>query len=73
MSHGIREVLRSGQGSLNNRDIDGSYINPNRYVRARKDYNTLDYSDVTYGDPEGSIDRLNPTGLITKNPLPGKG
>ena len=48
--------MQFSQGSLNNKDIPGSNVNLNRYERNnRQGYDTLDYSDVTYGNKEGSL------------------
>lgn len=38
-----------------------------RYVRNRKDYNTLDYSDVTYGNVEGQTENVINNSLIRRN------
>jgi hypothetical protein len=65
---------------LRNFDIEGSTINPDKYDRQRKDYNTLDYSDVTYGNKEGAtpgdgnVAHLNKRNNIGKSTIPmGRG
>jgi len=63
-----------------NWDIAGSTINHSKYDRQRKDYNTLDYSDVTYGNKEGNapgdgnVAHLNKVNNVGKSHLPlGRG
>ena len=40
---------------MNNKDIVGSNVNLQRYERNNRGYDTLDYSDVTHGNNEGSL------------------
>ena len=54
-------------GALQNWDIPGSTINHQRWSRERKDYNTLDYSDVTYGNKEGGMGDGNVAHLNKRN------
>lgn len=53
----LKEKIRNSNIRFNNfnLDIDKSYPNPNKYLRLNKDYNTLDYSDVTYGNVDNKF------------------
>jgi len=57
---------------LFNSDISGSNVPHDRFVRKRKDYDTLDYSDVANGNHQGNIENSgNIIGWVRSSP--GKG
>ena len=61
------------KGSLYNKDIHGSTVDPKKYARAPRQYSTLDYSDVTHGSAEGRLDVRHLPGLSVSKPALGQG
>jgi hypothetical protein len=53
----LKDAIRNSNMRYNNfnLDIEKSYPNPNKYMRKNKDYNTLDYSDVTHGNVDNNF------------------